>query len=258
MSQQTQQAFSVSAADSIVLDSLQDVCQTYLDTLQGLDSLLATGYNNTTATTRNSIAQQYQQAKVQQQTYLDNLHQQQQTAVSPICNANSSFSTNVLHEQLEQQVNTIYLNTIARGIMNFQTQQLSTLQLIASYCPQEGGVAIHHARSMLALVEPVNFVDFDCVTENYKPVQQEEENVNADWEVILYPNPTDDVLNISSNHSLESNVSVSIYNSLGQQVNVSLSEINTINTSLLTDGIYTIKITQGENVIIKPFIVSHK
>lgn len=260
VSQQAQQALSINSADSITLDSLHQVCQSYLDTLQCLDSLLAMNFSSSIASTRTALAQQYQQARNQQQTYLDNLHQQRQTAIAPICNTNSSFSTNVLHEQLEQQVNTIYLNTIAVGIFSFNNQQLNVLRLIASYCPQEGGVAVHHARSMLALVEPVSLVDFDCGAENYKPIyKQEEEPANTEWTVDLYPNPTDSRIIVNSNHSLESDLYIEIYNSLGQLVLINIPKADNstmdIDVTNLLDGVYIMRLKNGDISKTRPFVV---
>jgi hypothetical protein len=66
----------------------------------------------------------------------------------------------------------------------------------------------------------------------------------------IYPNPASDYLNVKMQSS---NYNSSIYNSLGQKVNVSLSE-NRIDISNLSNGIYYIKIETETGSATKKFI----
>ena len=69
--------------------------------------------------------------------------------------------------------------------------------------------------------------------------------------VSLYPNPTNDILNVK----LPNNIilsSVEIYNNLGQLV-FNSAELS-FSTSILNDGIYHVKIKTSEGVIHKNFI----
>ncbi|WP_264791982.1 T9SS type A sorting domain-containing protein [Aureispira anguillae] len=263
VSEQCKQAFSIIFTDSLVLDSLKKVCNYYLDTLSCLDSMLAVNYNINTANTRTNFTQQLITVSNQRQALLSNVNNQQQASLTPICNVNNSISTIVKHELFEQQVNDIYLNTVAKGILEYSNSQLSILRLIASDCPQEGGKAVHTARGMLSRIEDVNFLDFDCSSNlRSKPMEQSNENTNTIdiWEVILYPNPTDDKLTVESNQILEGETTIEIYNSLGQQVQIltieeDIQSIN-IDASSLLDGVYIMRLKNGNNSKTKAFVVS--
>ncbi|BDS10708.1 T9SS type A sorting domain-containing protein [Aureispira anguillae] len=136
--------------------------------------------------------------------------------------------------------------------MMYSTSQLSVLRLIAYDCPQ--------ARGVLSQVEDVNFLDFDCSSNlRSKPMEQEEAST-SEWEITLYPNPTDDKLTIESNQILENTTTIEIYNSLGQQIKVitikeDIQSIS-IDASSLIDGVYIMRLKNGANVKTKAFVVS--
>jgi hypothetical protein len=262
---QCEQAFALSNADSIVIDSFKNQCICHLDSLHCLDSILAINYNNATANIRNNVANDLSLIMQQQEVFLNNLNTQQQAALVPICNVNSGFSTIVTHELLEKEVNTIYLNTLAKGILSFDNVQLNALRLVASYCPQEGGVAVHQARGMLSMVEDVDLLNFDCNTNN-QAKKSETTTTNddfvANWEVTLYPNPADNLLNIRSNQVLKKGTIIQVYNALGQEMIIVFLDKNhtqlSINTDDLQDGIYFLQITNGEKKETQSFSISKK
>jgi hypothetical protein len=172
-----------------------------------------------------------------------------------------------LPENLEREMNDIYLNTLAKGILEFSASELVSLRQIAAHCPQEGGAAVHQARGMLSMVEDVNLLNFNCVTNNSRSsIIQEggsndpEEIINAEeWDLILYPNPTNNTITLESNLSLEDKIQKVIYNALGQKVKeITINEaMNTIdiNVSSLLDGIYNIRLQSGAYKITKSFVL---
>jgi hypothetical protein len=192
---------------------------------------------------------------------------QQQAIVTPICTNNNSFSTIVLHEVLEKEVNNIYLNTLAKGILEFNNSELISLRQIAAHCPQEGGAAVHQAKGMLSMVEDVNLLNFNCVTNNSRSsIIQEggsndpEETINAEvWDLILYPNPTNSIITLESNLLLEDLIQIEIYNMLGQKVKeITINEVMStidIDVRSLLDGIYNIRLQSGTYEITKSFVV---
>ena len=86
---------------------------------------------------------------------------------------------------------------------------------------------------------------------------EEQEAVNPMTATRVYPNPASDVLNIEVNASQASEMSISVYNIMGQNVmnqNVNITTgVNTrcINTSELNSGIYfvTVKANGFENTM---------
>lgn len=266
---QCKQTFMMSALDSILLDSCKNICLTYLDSLHHLDSLLGINFNSTIATNRNGVANNLGRVMQQQQVFLDNIETQQQIVLTPICTNNNSFNTTVLHEVLEKEVNDIYLNTLAKGILEFNASELVALRQIADHCPQEGGAAVHQARGMLSMVEDVNLLNFDCVSSGGRSNGEENSNTNKDnsivenemevWNLILYPNPTSSLITLESNLVLEKSTRIEIYNVLGQKVKaISVNEATQsieIDISLFLDGIYTLRLKNKENIITKSFVV---
>jgi hypothetical protein len=160
---------------------------------------------------------------------------------------------------LEKEVNTVYLNTLAKGILSFDNTQLSALRLIASYCPQEGGAAVHQARGMLSMIQDVNLLDFNC----NKGARLRKDNNNLEetkWKIQLYPNPTSKLINIQSNILFTTKTKIEIYNSLGQLVQNHLIDKETMLTSInideLANGVYFVRIKNGEQEETQPFIIS--
>ncbi|WMX17541.1 T9SS type A sorting domain-containing protein [Aureispira sp. CCB-E] len=259
---QCEQAFMVSTLNSVLLDSCKNTCLIYLDSLHHLDSILADNFNTLTAIARNSVANSLSRAMQQQQILLDNIETQRQVILTPICANNNSFNTTVLHEVLEKEVNDFYLNTLAKGILEFNASELVALRQIAAHCPQEGGAAVHQARGMLSMVEDVNLLNFDCTPNNGRSSIEDtsDETANAEvWDLILYPNPTSNVITLESNLVLKDEIQIEIYNALGQKVKeMSINEdINTIdiNVNSFLDGIYNIRLQSGIYKVTKSFVV---
>ncbi|WP_250434444.1 endonuclease [Hanstruepera flava] len=72
-------------------------------------------------------------------------------------------------------------------------------------------------------------------------------------EIKIYPNPVKDILNINLKNPEKTGIS--IYNILGKQVlNETLMRSGTINTSKLKNGVYVVKIIQGNKSISKKLI----
>ncbi|BDS14740.1 T9SS type A sorting domain-containing protein [Aureispira anguillae] len=179
------------------------------------------------------------------------------------------MSTIELHEALEKEVNKIYLNTLAKGILKFSNSELISLRGIAAHCPQEGGLAVHQARGMLSMVEDVDLLNFDCISSNGRSIieespseleaKKEEQVYERRWDLILYPNPASNTITLESNLVLEEEIQIKIYNPLGQKVkeitiNEDINRID-INVGSLLGGIYNIHLQSGAYKSTKSFIV---
>jgi L-rhamnose mutarotase len=130
---QHRQAYQLSARDQVTKDYFKQQTRLFRDSLQQLDTQLAGNYTIGLAARRQQLAQQWSQTRQQQQQqFLALLEQQCSQALEHANTANSSIGTNALHEKLEQQVNTIYLETIALGKLKLRTSQLKALELVAA------------------------------------------------------------------------------------------------------------------------------
>jgi len=77
----------------------------------------------------------------------------------------------------------------------------------------------------------------------------------------VYPNPAADVLNVEVNLPAYSNINISVYNTLGQKViNIAdlymMNEIFNVNTESLSDGVYYIKLTIGDQQFNKKIVIT--
>ncbi|WMX13753.1 hypothetical protein [Aureispira sp. CCB-E] len=77
-------------------------------------------------------------------------------------------------------MNDIYLNTLAKGILEFNSSELVSLRQIAAHCSQEGGAAVHQARGMLSMVEDTDLLNFNCISNNGRSNGEENRNTEKD------------------------------------------------------------------------------
>ena len=80
---------------------------------------------------------------------------------------------------------------------------------LSGQCPAAGGKGVYHARSLLLLKHNYNWVDYQrCSNQGYSIYKDgnepEEENlIESELEVILYPNPTDATFKLSLTGQVE-------------------------------------------------------
>lgn len=104
----------------------------------------------------------------------------------------------------------------------------------------------------------IYFVYYQPVTTNISTTTiqtlQIQDYVFSDF-FTIYPNPVADILNITNKKQLEIN-SITIYNSLGQQVKTFINANNTtsIDVSQLKTGLYFIKINSDKGSTTSKFI----
>jgi PKD repeat protein len=95
----------------------------------------------------------------------------------------------------------------------------------------------------------VGIFDFDSLPSSLA-------NLNNDIEIVLFPNPTTNVLHIEFNRTSISPM-VNVFNSLGQKMKVEYTSNNTgglVNTGNLSTGLYWIEVMINEQLIFKQFV----
>ncbi|MCB0581204.1 MAG: hypothetical protein KDD10_18075 [Phaeodactylibacter sp.] len=68
---------------------------------------------------------------------------------------NSAISASEVFEVTEQDVNALFLETVAIGTDTFTETQITALLAIADQCPLAGGDAVFKARSLYSLIDPL-------------------------------------------------------------------------------------------------------
>lgn len=162
---------------------------------------------------------------------------------------NDGIITNTSFEINEQQVNDVYLSTIARDNYTFSAEQIATLLSIASQCPFSGGKAVYAARNLYAIIDRNQ--EFDdpsiCLSEGVVLRQASPTN-NSDLPsvyefVSLTPNPVSEVLDIKFELGKDVQGTLELFNTFGQRVKtmrLTANEKNLfLNTNNMVGGIYS-------------------
>ena len=127
-------------------------------------------------------------------------------------------------ETNEQQVEQIYLSTVARGIYGFTLNQKTILNDIAQQCPLEGGIAVIKARALRYMYDDsTTYNDRElCNDAGYVLRQNNNQNPIVGQEplitVSLYPNPANNSVTIIYNYKVDCNATLIFTDGLGQIV----------------------------------------
>lgn len=124
-------------------------------------------------------------------------------AAEELAQQNASISAITLLEQNEQAVAQVFLQTIAQGIYQLDSLQLSQMEAIAWQCPFEGGHSVYRARMLLSLSEK-NFFDDEalCQVEALRRPPRASIAEPVFSRFILFPNPAKDSWSLSVPESL--------------------------------------------------------
>ncbi len=114
---------------------------------------------------------------------------------------NSNIYTDFPYKQASQNIYEIYLNTVARGIGSFSSDQLATIQMYANSCPLARGDIVFKARSLWAMIDPVAVYNDDALCDlvginrsSRKETKSESNNLFT-----IYPNPANDFITLAFN-----------------------------------------------------------
>lgn len=118
--------------------------------------------------------------------------------------ANAAITPNGIHEENEQIVNEVFLETVAVGVDTFSAQQATDLFAVSVQCPSCGGDAVFRARSLYAIHDSeVRFSDPNPCNTSRSADQASVSRVASGF--AIYPNPAIDQVTISLGANLEGN-----------------------------------------------------
>jgi len=129
---------------------------------------------------------------------------------------NNAVATDSIWEDNEKTVNSIFLNTLAKGIA-FNGTQIGLLQGIAGQCPYRGGTAVFSARAMLSgLTEDIYDDGLLCAQGGGQQGLVLPPASNTTSRVQVYPNPADRELTMRFARATEGETEVRLLNLYGQ------------------------------------------
>ena len=163
-----------------------------------------------------------------------------------VATQNNNITDSLLLETNKKTVNDIFLNTVAKGIIEFDAQEMSDLQSIAFQCPLTGGSAVYEARSLLTL-EMDTVYDDNLLCAGAQGMRRNDNLTTAnDYEGFhLYPNPAQDRVTLLMPSDILNGKMV-LMNAQGAVVKeLRLKEKShsaIINTNHLVEGIYLLNV----------------
>ena len=128
--------------------------------------------------------------------------------------------SNTLVEQNEKIINDIFFSTLAKHNFAFTEAQKEEVANIAYQCPYTGGEAVYRARVLHTAL--TGLTDFDdstnCATQGINWRHANNPNSTIAQSVEVVPNPTNGKGVFVLRYPLTQNLTIYIYNSLGQKV----------------------------------------
>ncbi len=129
---------------------------------------------------------------VQSDGIVTNFNSQKSATTLSLMQQNAAIVANAVYEQNQQQVNDIFLRTVARGHANFSPGQLATLESIADQCYICGGDGVFLARSLYALADPNKLYNDDLLCGGQLIKQEPSKTELSEIQFKLTPNPAND------------------------------------------------------------------
>ena len=177
------------------------------------------------------------------------------TEITTILNLNASVPTTAIYETNAQTINTIFLNTVVKGIASFSVSELLDLYAIAYQCIYEGGPAVVRAQALLALVGEFGPY-YDCTPETVfgddekRQTQVLPNSVKGTFEMFqVQPNPAKDYVTITYQLEEVKEVQLGLFDLTGKQLQqIDLNEPNgqlDLSLTNLPEGIYFIRMESG-------------
>ena len=242
-------AFTLGEHTTAALDSLQSEMESKLDSLHWVDWQYNFGVEVDTAallakhqSLLDSLSYLYQEGEDQIeaiQLYRENFLDQADIG-------NSAISASEVFEVNEQDVNSLFLETVAIGIDTFTEAQITELWAIADQCPLAGGDAVFKARSLYSLIDPlVKYQDEErCASE--PEARLKATKLNAASAFRLIPNPARNEIQVMFAQPLDRGASIIIYDTQGRLHKIQDLEagqaVFRINTEQLPSGLYYCKL----------------
>ena len=153
---------------------------------------------------------------------------------------NAIFSTTIA-DQNEKQVYDIFLNTLAKGILEATPAELATLANIASQCVEDGGRPVWWAILLHNYFTGSNLAIPDCNSEvKGNPIALQHKNEN---EFVIFPNPTSGTCKISYQLEKEQKGEFKVFDLYGHILGVYNIESPSVLLSLddLSSGAYIVQ-----------------
>jgi hypothetical protein len=241
--------FALDSLDQITdADYRTDIAQ-QTENLRILDSLIQVEVSIDTAA-YNTLVLQKASNEANYTAFLEDIDSLRQLQIAALLTLNSGVGTSMVCVANHGLVNNILLNMLANGDDAPSPTNLAILAAIAEMCPIEGGDAVYEAR---AIVERLTGETYDdavlCAVEQERPTNgRSSEAQIGQGEVLVFPNP-------STGHIFWSGLDgqvldVRVFNQLGQLVISRSTTGNSLDLSILPEGVYQVQFSCSETKLL--------
>lgn len=175
---------------------------------------------------------------------------------------NQSVNPQLMPEQNYKDVNDIYISLL-NGVPA-DSNQLQTLESIASQCPAQGGIAVYRARVLLdVLYDGLYYWSDSCSSSARLAPPEVNSNQQANSSnVMLYLNPNDGNMTLTYTLPEGQQGQFTLYDAMGNIVDTETLQTGTQNQPLLltglANGIYFYQVTFDNQIIKSEKIVIQK
>ncbi len=147
-----------------------------------------------------------------------------------------------LQAQNDREIKSIINATIARESTGFSQKELETLKAIAIQCPIEGGNAVYEARSILSVVESIDYDDFALCRGQKESTESAGKSLTQEDIIQVFPNPAKDFITVHFPIVENDKTDLILVNTMGQvQASIKLKEgtgNKDVNVSSFSSGVY--------------------
>ncbi len=166
---------------------------------------------------------------------------------------NQQVSTNTIFESNTQEVNDIYLRTVAKGNTDFTEEDYRALEFIADQCPYIGGDAVLKARSILNL-KGFKYYDDRVICKVKEEQKQNSREYPLLTNLLIHPNPATSEINISLNAVTDSDGTMIIRNLFGEiyynEIIAKDTKTLSLNVDALISGVYWLEIKLDSGAVL--------
>ena len=165
---------------------------------------------------------------------------------------NSAVVSDKEMEIMERTINKIYYNFLNYDFVTFSNSEIQTIDSISFICPLIGGAAVLKARSLQAVYNDSIFYDDKelCNAQGiYYRLSKTEKDTSVEENLIVFPNPANEWININLTSCIKENYSVVLSDILGKIVltkdNLSNNTQLDLSKANLSNGYYFITLKQN-------------
>jgi hypothetical protein len=180
--------------------------------------------------------------------------------INDLISLNASISTAGLPQEYLQTVNDVYLNTVAKGILELTETQIDVIEPIAYTCQYEVGDPVLGARILLGM--EIDSLEFDdellCSTGNRAQIPSEQKGLFSQTDFSITPNPAKNQVQITFPSSGSTGI-IRVYDAWGSLQNIVETgegqSLQLLSLDGIASGIYTISFKNDKTTISRKLIV---